>query len=91
MSTRLADDDQPKETIATEINCPNPELYRANYGGADVIARCLRNHHHKRILDAELLLAAGLAALAASSWPPAREEAGAGVRGLERCFLILSA
>lgn len=52
----IADDDRLKRVVTDKILEVNATLLHANHGVADIIARCLRSDHHKRIRDAELLL-----------------------------------
>jgi serine/threonine protein kinase len=52
----IVDPEVLRETVERAISSINPSLYYANHGIADIIARCLRSHHHERILDAEMLL-----------------------------------
>ena len=52
----INNDDELKQFVTKSICDRNPNLLRANHGVADIIARCLRSDHHKRIKDAEMLL-----------------------------------
>jgi serine/threonine protein kinase len=52
----ISDDDALKRHVTQFIADHNPQLLHANHGVADIIARCLRSDHHRRIKDAEVLL-----------------------------------
>ncbi len=51
-----ADADQLKNAVVGALVTHNPTLFEENHGIADIIARCLRCDHHRRIRDAECLL-----------------------------------